>query len=577
MERMRFGLFLAIGIPMMVDAQNLSWYHTWEYYWEGIIAQYLHNGPIAVDAEGNTYMASTLLGTIDVDPGPGTTVLSSGVVNGSSHPSSICLSKFDAAGDWAWTRQVGYGPANNAQAVAVDPAGNVYVSGRFTGTVDFDPGPAVANLTSAGEDDIFVMKFDPDGGYLWARRFGSAHDIEGGWDLAVDAAGNAHVMVSAFGTFDVDPGPGVVNFTPSAQLSSIIKLDTDGGLVWARTLQLAGTFAAFYAIDLDADGNIAIIGRYSGAVDGDPGPGLLLLPTDSTGAYDTFIMKWDADGNGLWARGLAGVDPRDVAADDNGQVIAVGGLLGAADLDPGPGVHMHNDGGAYVTGWILKLDEAGEYVWSKVWTTSSITQVDHVAADHNGNVILSGIYDEDMDLAPGPLVVPAPHVSSGRCGFITALDANGAYVWSGELGQGQHDAYLDHMALAPDNTIRLSGWFHGYMDMDPGTGSTVYTGSIAAQSTMLMAINNTAGITAVPDIEESVLALHPNPTSGPLTVTAQDRIEHIRVFDGRGALVAHVDPRAPQATLDLASLAAGSYTVELRSAAGIQRRKFVKY
>lgn len=573
----RAFLVVMLSTTLSASAQNLLWHNEWQYLWQGTVVQYFGDGAMAVDADANTYMVSQLIGTMDVDPGPGTTTLTSGVVNGNQNPSSICLSKFDPNGTWLWTKQIGHNMSNAPQAVAVDPTGNVYLSGWFSGTVDFDPGPGVANLISAGHEDIFVMKCDPDGNYLWAHGFGSAHETEGGWELAVDGSGNAFVMISAFNTFDVDPGTGLVPFTPAGQLSSILKLDSDGNYVWAKTLQFSSTHATFHHIAADANGNLAIAGEYSGALDLDPGPDAAYLPWDSTLNYHSFIMKWDPEGNYVWGKAFENVFPRNITCDDLGNVITVGGLNGEADLDPGPGVHMHNDGNAYQTGWVLKLDPDGIYQWSKAWTTNQIVQVDNVVADHNGNVILSGIYSRDMDLAPGPVVVPAPHVSSGRCGFITALDAGGSYLWSGELGNGEFNAYLDFMALAPDNGLRICGWFHGEMDLDPGPGTTLYTGPTAFQSTMLLAIDNVGISTALPRANPFRTSIYPSPTNGPLSITCDERIERVDVRNTNGQLMFSESLRTRAVRLDLSALAAGCYVVEVIGANSTERRTVMKY
>lgn len=94
--------------------------------------------------------------------------------------------------------------------IAVDQNGDVYVSGRFTGTVDFDPGIAVSTLTSAGSRDIVVMKLDASGNAVFARRMGGAGDDES-WELALESSGDIFAVGSFTGTADFDPGFGVAN------------------------------------------------------------------------------------------------------------------------------------------------------------------------------------------------------------------------------------------------------------------------------------------------------------------------------------------------------------------------------
>ena len=86
--------------------------------------------------------------------------------------------------DYLWANGMGCpapaGSADAGYATKVDPSGNVYVTGAFTGTVDFDPGANAANLTATGVGgDIYVAKYDGLGNYLWAFRLGGTAPDEG--------------------------------------------------------------------------------------------------------------------------------------------------------------------------------------------------------------------------------------------------------------------------------------------------------------------------------------------------------------------------------------------------------------
>ena len=131
---------------------------------------------VALDAGGNVYTGGFFEGTADFDPGPGTFNLTS-----AGRAGDIFVSKLDTAGNFIWARAMG-GPSpreeqllpnpNSASGVALDGSGNVYATGTFEGTVDFDPGPGTFNLTSAGSVDIFVLKLDSTGSFVWARAMG---------------------------------------------------------------------------------------------------------------------------------------------------------------------------------------------------------------------------------------------------------------------------------------------------------------------------------------------------------------------------------------------------------------------
>lgn len=112
-------------------------------------------GEVVLDDIGNVYTAGSFMGTADYDPGAGTHILTS------SGGSDIIVSRLDNAGDFVSALQMGGLDDDAAVSMAVDGSGNVYTTGRFGGTADFDPGAGTANLTSDGERDVFISKLGP--------------------------------------------------------------------------------------------------------------------------------------------------------------------------------------------------------------------------------------------------------------------------------------------------------------------------------------------------------------------------------------------------------------------------------
>ena len=138
---------------------------------------------IAVDASGNVYATGVFRGIVDFDPGPGTFNLTS------SGGFDIFVQKLDASGNFLWARRMGGTDSDVGKGIAVDASGNVYTTGLFGGTVDFNPGAGTALLASAGSSDIFVSKLDASGNFLWAVSMGgTSTDI--GFGIAVGASGN---------------------------------------------------------------------------------------------------------------------------------------------------------------------------------------------------------------------------------------------------------------------------------------------------------------------------------------------------------------------------------------------------
>src|SRR5688572_21248064 len=134
---------------------------------------YVNLGYSVIDAPGNVYMAGTFDQWVDFDPGPDSAKLTSvGDVD-------AFVSKLDSSGNLVWVIQLGGPGADRAEYVNVDALGNIYVTGSFTGTADFDPGPGTASLSAAAGTDAFVAKYDGAGNYVWAVSFTESDNSTG--------------------------------------------------------------------------------------------------------------------------------------------------------------------------------------------------------------------------------------------------------------------------------------------------------------------------------------------------------------------------------------------------------------
>ena len=157
---------------------------------------------LEVDANGNVITAGSFTQTSDFDPGPGVVTLTAGGSVAWKHEGYV--RKLDSDGNLLWANSIGGTESDAASSVATDASGNVYVTGAFAGTVDFDPGPGIVNRTAAGMSDAFVQKLDPSGNLIWAVTFGGTDD-EDPMEIQVDDAGNVFVTGTFDGTADFEP------------------------------------------------------------------------------------------------------------------------------------------------------------------------------------------------------------------------------------------------------------------------------------------------------------------------------------------------------------------------------------
>ena len=171
-------------------------------------------------------------------------------------------------GDLVWTRRLGGASGDNGRGVAVDGSGNVYTTGIFLGTSDFDPGAGTFNLTAAGESDVFVSKLDSSGSLVWVRQLGGT-GTDVGSHVAVDGSGNVYTAGHFSGMADFDPGVGTFDLTAAGGTDVFVsKLNSTGNLVWAR--QLGGTSNdQGFGVAVDGSGNVYTTGSF-GTADFDP-------------------------------------------------------------------------------------------------------------------------------------------------------------------------------------------------------------------------------------------------------------------------------------------------------------------
>jgi hypothetical protein len=235
--------------------------------------------------------------------------------------------KYDGDGNEIWSRQFGSSATDYATAVALDPTG-VYVAGFTFGTL---PGQ-----TSAGNDDVFVRKYDVAGNELWTRQFGTVGS-DRATGITADASG---IDLSGFTTGAL---PGQIG--AGGQDAFVRRYDADGIELWTRQFGTAGTDSAT-GVAADAWG-IYVSGFAGGTLPGQTG----------AGGPDALVRKYDLAGNTLWTRqfGTAGDDlALGVAAGPSGVYLAgtTGGVL--------PG----RAGAGSEDAFVRKYDAAGTELWT---------------------------------------------------------------------------------------------------------------------------------------------------------------------------------------------------------------------
>jgi hypothetical protein len=225
-----------------------------------------------VDGSGNVVTTGELFslggGGGDFDPGAGTSMLAP------SGFSDIYIAKYSSAGAHVFSFTLGGtdGGTSDTESgieVAFDSNDDILLTGLFRLSFDADPSAGTHYLNSTGDADIFLGKYSAAGAHIWSFGIGSAGS-ERPQALALDAADMVYVAAPLFGTYDLDPGPGVFNYLNFDGSVALLTYDASGGFVsYYNTLHTTGGYRGVEDLHIDNTGRLVLSGYYSGTTNCD--------------------------------------------------------------------------------------------------------------------------------------------------------------------------------------------------------------------------------------------------------------------------------------------------------------------
>lgn len=358
---------------------------------------------VAYAPDGSYFVSGFFRGTFDADPGEGNVELKAGPAR-----EAAFVTKFDAAGGFLWSRQIPAKYVEYGTLVAADGNSGVYIAGRFSGTVDFDPGQGVVSRQSPGSRSGFLLKLNAMGEYVSDAIFGGLNGTMHVRSIALAANGDIALAGYLAGRVDVDPGNGVAEVEALGDPDGVVvKLNSSGAYQWS------------YVFGSDT-----------------------------------------ADIDGTWARSVA-VSP-------NGEVYVAGHSDGVVTFATPRGTLRHYMGNAY-DGFVLKLTSRGEFDWlSRIFSPWSV-YIRAMALDASGNVYVTGRGREVLAFVSS---VGRGEDNSSFTGdkdaFVASLASNGAWRWSRVIGsEGFDEGYaISHSAAGGLLVgVNFSGGLEGSLDI----------------------------------------------------------------------------------------------------------------
>ena len=421
---------------------------------------------------GNIYVTGCFEGTAYFDPE------TTGDPHTSNGESDIFLSKFDCSGNFLWAKTWGGIYVDNGRGVALDSSGNIYVTGEFEGTVDFNPDDGIENHSSVSACDPFLSKFDCNGVFQWARTWGST-DPDYSWGCGVDNAGRIYVAGSFRLKPDFDPGSAVVEETSKGSWDVFLScFDSSGIFNWVRTWGGTGNDAS-RGMAVDSSGYALVTGFFANEVDFNPDDVGIDNHT-SNGMGDAFLSRFDSAGNFLWAKTWGGTlyeQGRAASVDGLGNIEVTGWFADIVDFDPSTaGTDEHTSLGAD-DAFLSKFSSSGNFIWARTWGGANFDTGYGVAGDSSGNIYVAGRFWGDVDFDPS-LSEDIRSTNENYDAFMSKFDPSGSFLWVRTWG-GNDVALSDvGYGLTMDGLERVyvTGNFDGTsVDFDPGLPEDLHT------------------------------------------------------------------------------------------------------
>ena len=432
---------------------------------------------------GNAYVGGSFQGNLSA-------------VYGSSFTSSYgnldgFLAKYDPSGNVLWAIKLGGTNVDEVRGVATDGTGNVYVTGYFSGTADFDPSAATFNLISSGGQDGFLAKYSSTGTFIWAAKFSGSGD-EDSWKMSADA--NGIYVTGSYQTPAVTFGSYSSVITKSTTVTDSqynmygAKYNSNGTVQWVIS---GGGDKDDIGYNVIADANsIYFIGSYNDDITFNNSSGIAgsILPAQQNNKTQVYILAVTQLGVLSWQTNITSNTGGDMVAgtgitQDATNLYVTGYFDGNINFKyPSPTLTQNLSGGGSLDLYLAKLSKTGTFIWNTAATgNGNGEQIGRtLEVDGSGNIILGGCYTNGLNYtaAGGPNFT----ASGAHDIFITSYSPTGSFLWSTRAGGNTRD-YLNGMAVDDAGAVFVCGESDGQMvigttTLTSGGGKNVFVGKL---------------------------------------------------------------------------------------------------
>ena len=388
-----------------------------------------HSTGVAVDSQGNVYTGGVFSGAIYPDPSLSTLLSTAGGTD-------ALITKYDANGNYLWSKQIGGTGYDDLQGIAVDGADNVYATGQFSGLVDFDPNGGVYNLDGGFFNSAYVMKLDTAGNFVWARATATARAAP---------ARDAEWPSMPRGTYTPPASSPArrISIPRRRAFTTSVRRRCSGTTAtfrsWMRRAPFSGSASSTLkahcpwirrALPLTPTATFTRPAASRASVDFNAGSSPRYLT--NAGFSDVYLAQYDSQGNYVWATSFGSSGP------DGGYGVAVnpvtndvflaGYFSGTVDFDPGVGTQFRTVYAGGRNSFLLKLTQSS--VSGQVWNDRNGDGLHNIAEPGLGGVVAL-LYSTDDVLvgnADDALVASTVTDSQGRYKFVGVASGTNYYV-----------------------------------------------------------------------------------------------------------------------------------------------------
>jgi hypothetical protein len=492
---------------IIVKVNILTYAQTPDYLWAKSAGDNANSTShsITMDANGN----SIVIGNFNALMGTSASMLigSTTLINPyTDNTSDMFIAKYDASGNAIWAKSLGGNSWDNMVSVATDATGNIIVVGYFiSSAIVFGS----ITLTCAGEEDIFIAKYDPSGNILWAKSVGSTKS-DRATSVATDA--NDNIIVAGYFnslsvTFDSNT---LTNMsTTTSDDIFLAKYDASGNVLWAKSAG-GSAFEKPTSVAIDDSSNILITGSFN-STNITFGGTTLANPGSANYYSEVFLVKYDALGNILWAKNAVGGTSdfaSEVATDANGNIF-IAGYFKSLNITFGS-ITLPNIGGNFDV-FIAKYNTSGNIVWAKSYGGSDADYAYSLSTLGNGDIVMAGSF-RSSTITFGSSTFTNSGVEDI---LLIKYDASGNIVWvKSDGGDGLDRA--NSIATDANNSIVMAGDFSS---SSISFGSDTFIHSGWGGNMFVTKLNESTFIDE--EDNKGKIYIYPNPNSGTFTIRSE--------------------------------------------------------